>query len=160
MFAFGYGLVEKHGADKLWDLLLTGQLEAFVAKQELHHHDRWSLDRLAELRGKKIVAYSPCWAYFAHRWGLEVVAYIQPDMERPPTDQHLADVVTRMKQDQVPLILVEPYADRQIAERVAQQASAKMLVCPSAVEGDPMASDYCRTTEYVVNPLSSALRKE
>jgi ABC-type Zn uptake system ZnuABC Zn-binding protein ZnuA len=160
MFAFGYGLVEKHGADKLWDLLLTGQLEAFIAKQELHHYDGWCLDRLAKLRGKKIVAYSPCWAYFAHRWGLEVVAYIQPDPERPPAEQHLADVIARAKQDQVPLILVEPYADRQIAERVAQQASAKTLVCPSAVGGDPMASGYCRTTEYLVNSMVSALRKE
>lgn len=68
--------------------------------------------------------------------------------------------MARIKQDQIRLILVKPYADRQIAERVAQQASAKMLVCPSAVEGELSASSYCRTTEYVHNQASSVLRKE
>ncbi len=157
---FGYGLIEAHGAERLWALQSSGQLASFFADKSLPLHDRRPLDFLASLRGRKVAACSAVWAAFARRWELDLAVCVQPDPARPPSESEIAAAVARMRELRVTVLLAEPWADRATVERIAQQASAVAVFCPAARAGDPCASSYRRTIEYVLNLTASALRGE
>ena len=46
----------------------------------------------------------------------------------PPTPEHLVRLIADMKQQQVKLVVVEPWNDIKLAERVAQDVGAKVRV--------------------------------
>jgi ABC-type Zn uptake system ZnuABC Zn-binding protein ZnuA len=63
-----------------------------------------------------------------------------------------------MKQEKVKVVLVEPWNDRKLAERVAQEAGAKALVVASAVGAVKGADNYVAAIDYNIRMLSEALR--
>ena len=52
---------------------------------------------------------------------MKIDLFLEPKPGVPPTPTHLAEVITKMKQDKVHVIIVDPYLNRRTAETVAAQ---------------------------------------
>ncbi|HEX8899110.1 MAG TPA: metal ABC transporter substrate-binding protein, partial [Chthoniobacterales bacterium] len=70
-------------------------------------------------KGQNVVAYHDSWPYFAHRFGVNIDTFLEPKPGIPPSPSHLAEVIEKMKAQKIKAIIVEPFHDRKIAERVA-----------------------------------------
>src|SRR5437016_5190168 len=78
-------------------------------------------------KGQHIAAYHDSWPYFGHRFGLEIDIFLEPKPGIPPSPSHLAEVIAQMKAQKIKAIIVEPYHDRKIAERVASPTGATVV---------------------------------
>lgn len=113
---------------------------------------------LEPLRGSKVVVYHPDFIYFLTRFGLVQLGTIEDRPGIPPSPQHLATLIRQMQEQKVKVVLVEPWNDRKLAARVAEEAGGKALVIASSVGAVKGADDYISTVDYNVNALAAALR--
>ena len=119
---------------------------------------RW-LAAMAPYKGLKVVTYHRSYTNFAERFGLDVVGYVEPRPGIPPSPQHTLDLINAMKQDNVKLILVEPYFDLKTPNAIARQTGAEVVVLPPSVGGVKETGDYLRLFDYNVNRLVSAIQR-
>ena len=82
---------------------------------------------MGPFKGKRIVTYHNSWIYFANRFGLRMDLFLEPKPGIPPTPSHLAEVIEKMKAEQIKLIIVEPYLNHKTAEAVAAHTEATVL---------------------------------
>ena len=118
---------------------------------------RWK-SLMAPYKGLKVVTYHRSWSNFADAFGLDVIGFVEPKPGIPPTPQHTLDVIQAMRQQNVKLILVEPYFDSKTPNSIASQTGGKVLVLPPSVGGVKEASDYLKLFDYDVNALISAIK--
>jgi ABC-type Zn uptake system ZnuABC Zn-binding protein ZnuA len=132
--------------------------QAFLAKLD-GEMDRWS-KLMAPVRGGKVVVYHPDFIYLLTRFGLVQVGMLEDRPGIPPSPQHLVQIIRQMKADQVKVILVEPWNDLKLAERVADEAGggAKALVMASSVGAVKGADSYVAAIDYNIKTLAQALK--
>jgi len=118
---------------------------------------RWT-KTLEPFHGAKVVVYHPQWIYFLSRFGLVQAATLEDRPGIPASPGHLVRVIQQMKAERIKVIVVEPWNDRKLAERVAQEAGAKAIVLASMVGGVKGADSYIRAIDYNVKELAQALR--
>jgi zinc/manganese transport system substrate-binding protein len=117
---------------------------------------RWT-KTLEPFRGAKVIVYHPQWIYFLNRFGLVQAATLEDRPGIPASPGHLVRVIQQMKTERIKVIIVEPWNDLKLAERVAQEAGAKAIVLASMVGGVKGADSYMGAIDYNVNELSKAL---
>ena len=150
---FGSKLTEAVGGEKLWGLLLNGQLDKFLQEKSLSL-DGW-LGKMKPFAHAPIVAYHRSWPYFANRFGLNIVAELEPKPGIPPTPGHILQVIETMKADKVKVILMEPFYERQSAQTVADKTGAKVIIVPNAP--NEQVKDYIAMLDNIVTKLTEAL---
>jgi zinc/manganese transport system substrate-binding protein len=117
----------------------------------------WSA-ALEPFRGAKIVQYHPDFVYFFTRFGLVKGGSVEDRPGIPPTPEHLVRLIAEMKQGGVKLVVVEPWNDFKLAERVAQEAGAKVRVLAPGVGAVEDADTYVSMIDYNVRTIADALR--
>ena len=130
--------------------------QAFLAQLD-EAMARWT-KTLEPVRGAKVVVYHPQWIYFLNRFGLVQAATLEDRPGIPASPGHLVRVIQQMKAERMKVIIVEPWNDLKLAERVAQETGAKAIVLASMVGGVKGADSYIGAIDYNVNELSKALR--
>jgi ABC-type Zn uptake system ZnuABC Zn-binding protein ZnuA len=130
--------------------------QAFLAQLDAAM-DGW-MRTLEPLRGRRVVVFHPQWIYFLTRFGLVQAATLEDRPGIPPSPSHLVRVIRQMKADNIKVILVEPWNDRKLADRVADEAGAKALVLAPMVGGVKGLDTYLDTIDYNVRTLADALR--
>jgi zinc/manganese transport system substrate-binding protein len=118
---------------------------------------RWKA-AMEPFKGQKVVVYHALWAYILTRFGLVQVGTIEERPGIPPTPAHLVKLIQLMKDDKVKVVVVEPWNDVKLAERVAQEAGAKAVVLAPGVGGVKGADTYVGAIDYDVKALAEALR--
>jgi ABC-type Zn uptake system ZnuABC Zn-binding protein ZnuA len=118
---------------------------------------RWTAT-LAPFKGAKVVQYHPDFVYLLVRFGLVKGGAIEDRPGIPATPAHLARLIQDMKQEQVKLVVVEPWNDFKLAERVAQEAGAKVRVLAPSVGALKEAKTYLDTVDFNVRALAEGLR--
>jgi zinc/manganese transport system substrate-binding protein len=114
--------------------------------------------RLEPYQGAALVAYHNTWPYFAQRFKLKTELFLEPKPGIPPTPAHLAEVMSKMKQEHIRVIVVEPYQNRKTAEAVATSTGAQvvdMTQYPGGLKGTE--NGYLGLMDYLVETLASAL---
>ena len=114
--------------------------------------------QMAPFQGRGVVAFHNSWPYFANRFGLKIDLFLEPKPGIPPTPAHLADVMARMKAEQINVVLVEPYQNRKTAEKVAAETGAAIVdytQYPGGVKG--AEGGYFELMDYLVNTVATAL---
>src|SRR5436190_990779 len=114
--------------------------------------------KLEPYRGRLIVAYHNSWIYFGNRFGLKIDLYLEPKPGVPPTPTHLAEVITRMRAENVHVIIVDPYLNRRTAEAVAAKTDGTVVDVtqfPGGVKGTE--GGYIGLMDYLVNAIANAL---
>lgn len=129
---------------------------AFLARLE-QEMMKWT-QAMAPVKGAKVVVFHPVYVYFLTRFGLVQAAVLEDRPGIPPSPQHLATVVREMKEQKIKAILVEPWNDVKLANRVAEEAGARALVMATAVGAVKGADNYIATIDYNITALAKALR--
>jgi zinc/manganese transport system substrate-binding protein len=117
----------------------------------------WSAT-LAPFKGAPVVASHAQWAYLLTRFGLTQVGTIEERPGIPPTPGHLAKLIQLMRDDKVKVVVVEPWSDYKLAERVAQEAGARAVLLATGVGAVKGAETYLDATDYNVRALAQALK--
>jgi len=110
-------------------------------------------EKMKAYKGAKIVTYHNSWPNLVHRFGLNVVGYIEPRPGIPPSPGHLVDLIAEMKRQNVKIILVEPYFDLKTPESVGRQTGAQVAVLLPSVGGEKEVTDYFKLFDYDVDLL-------
>ena len=119
---------------------------------------RW-LAMMAPYKGTKMVTYHRSFPNFAERFGLNIVDYVEPRPGIPPTPQHTLDLINEMKQQNIKLVLVEPYFDLKTPNAIGRETGAQVLVMPPSVGGVKEVSDYFKLFDYDINLVVEAIKK-
>jgi ABC-type Zn uptake system ZnuABC Zn-binding protein ZnuA len=112
---------------------------------------------LAPLRGAAVISYHNSWPYFARRFHLNVVGFIEPREGVTPSVAHLASLISRARQDKVRAVLQTTNEPRQFSETVAARLGVPLVELAPAVGSVPRAPDYLALMDYNVDVLSRAL---
>jgi zinc/manganese transport system substrate-binding protein len=132
--------------------------QAFLQKLEAQM-DRW-IKVMEPFRGSKVVVYHPDFIYFLTRFGLVQVGMLEDRPGIPASPQHLVQIIRQMKAEQVKVILVEPWNDVKLAERVAAEVGngTKALVMATAVGAVKGADNYFAAIDFNITTLAQALK--
>lgn len=118
---------------------------------------RW-FKALEPVRGAKVVVYHNSWIYFLSRFGLNQIGTVEDRPGIPPSPTHLANLIRRMKDARVNVLILETWSDRKLAERIATEAGARVVVLAHTVGALKGTNDYLGMLEHNVNALAQALR--
>src|SRR6478672_24555 len=109
-------------------------------------------------KGQNVVAYHDSWPYFAHRFGVNIDTFLEPKPGIPPSPSHLAEVIDKMKAQKIKAIIVEPFHDRKIAEKVASSTGARVVDFAEYPGGLPDTDSYVKLIDALFARLSAALK--
>ena len=116
----------------------------------------WAAD-LAVIRGKPVVAWHTSWRYFAEYTGMNIVGFMEPKPGVPPSPSHLAGLIQTMKRTGAKVIIMEPFYDRKMADFVARNTGATVLILPPSVGGQKGIGDYIALMKYDIARLAEAV---
>ena len=112
--------------------------------------------KLSSLRSMPIVAYHNSWPYFARRFRLDFVGFIETKPGVPPSPSHLAEIVRDMRARGARIVVREPNeAERDVAF-VASRAGAQVVTLAASVGALPGADDYISLFDVNVEALTAA----
>lgn len=109
-------------------------------------------------KGQNVVAYHDSWVYFAHRFGLNIDTFLEPKPGIPPSPSHLAEVIEKMKAQKTKAVIVEPFHDRKIAEKVASSTGATVVDFAQYPGALPGTDSYVKLIDALVSRLSAAMK--
>jgi zinc/manganese transport system substrate-binding protein len=109
-------------------------------------------------KDQHVAAYHDSWPYFAHRFGINIDIFLEPKPGIPPSPSHLTEVIAQMKAQHVKAVIVEPYHDRRIAEKVANATGAKVVEFSQFPGGIPGTDTYVKLIDALVSRLVTALK--
>ncbi len=89
-----------------------------------------------------IVAYHNSWPYFARRFRLDFVGFIELKPGVPPSPAHLAGIVRTMRARGVRIVVREPHEPERDVAFVAGKAGASVVTLAASVGALPQAGDY------------------
>ncbi len=112
---------------------------------------------LAPFKGRQIVTYHPTWRYFCSRFGLEANTFLEPKPGIPPSPPHLAQVIAKMKAEDIRVLLLEPYQPRKTAESVAGHNGARVVEVCQFPGGIPGTVTYIDLIDTNVKRIAQAL---
>ncbi|HKQ66032.1 MAG TPA: metal ABC transporter substrate-binding protein [Methylomirabilota bacterium] len=118
---------------------------------------RWTR-AMEPLKGAKVVVYHPQWIYLLTRFGLVQAATLEDRPGIPASPAHLSRVIRQMRDEQIKVLIVEPWNDLKLANRVAQEAGAKAVVLAPLVGGVKGADTYIGAIDHNVNALVTAMK--
>ena len=137
------------------EAVFTENRKKFLAQLEAKLK-QWA-EKAAQLKGVKLVTYHNSWVYFAKRFNMELFGNIEPKPGLPPSPAHLERLISMMKEDRVPVIMVETYYPLNGPKMVAEKTGARIVIVPSSVGGLPGIKGYFDVFDYVLNHLVDAV---
>ena len=118
---------------------------------------RW-MKLMEPVKGAKVIGYHPVFIYFLTRFGLVQAGALEDRPGIPASPQHVVRIIQQMKAEKIKVILVEPWNDVKLAQRVAAEAGGRALVMATAVGAVKGADNYIAAVDYNVRTLAEALR--
>ena len=113
---------------------------------------------LLPYKGQQLAAYHDSWVYFAHRFGFMIETFLESKPGIPPSPSHLAEVIAKMKTEHVRAILVEPFQNRKIAEKVASSTGAHVVDAAQFPGALPNTDSYIAHMDELVARVAAALK--
>lgn len=133
-------------------LYFEGKRKQFLEQLD-NRLERWSR-QMAPYKGIRAVAVHETWPYFARRFGLVIVAVVEPTPGVPPSPSYLTGLIQKMRETGIKLLIAEPYSNASVVKQVAAQSGATAVTLIPSVGGDPRASDYLSLFEFNIERLS------
>ncbi len=134
--------------------------KAYQAKlDELDAWIRSEVEKVPETR-RNIVTFHNAFQYFANRYGFSVKGFVVASPGKEPSAKAMAELVRRIKQEQVPAVFIEADFNPKILETLGRDAGVKVvtnLYDGSLTDGPPAAS-YLDMMRHNVTTMVGALR--
>ena len=107
------------------------------------------------LEGQAIVTYHRSWSYFTSRYGLEVVAEVEPKPGLAPSAKHLVSVKKILRAREVLVLLMEPwYPEQRVRSLTEDGVQVLKLATTSGMRKDQMT--YLDYLESLILQLRGA----
>jgi ABC-type Zn uptake system ZnuABC Zn-binding protein ZnuA len=110
------------------------------------------------LNGMKVVTYHRSWSYFAKAYGLKVVDFVEPRPGIPPSPNHLSDLVNEMKSGSVRVLLMEPFFDPRVPQKVSKDTGVPVAILPTSVGAEPAIKTYFDLFDRLFAELAASLK--
>jgi ABC-type Zn uptake system ZnuABC Zn-binding protein ZnuA len=142
--------------------LLPGERERIAANRDRFVAEldarlaRWT-GQLAPVAGAKLIAYHNSWPYFARRFRLDVIDFIEPKPGVAPSPSHLARLIAKGKTSGVRAVIHEPYEPEDASRFVAEKVGVPFVLLATSVGSVPEAKDYLGLFDHNVASLARAL---
>jgi ABC-type Zn uptake system ZnuABC Zn-binding protein ZnuA len=117
--------------------------------------ERW-LRETAPYRGTPVVSYHNSWPYFAKRFGVEIVGFVEPNPSVPPSPAYIGSLTERMVKRQVKIIVMEPYFSDSVPRFLAEKTKAVIVKLSPSVGGAEGIVDYIALFDYNISRLVNA----
>jgi zinc/manganese transport system substrate-binding protein len=118
---------------------------------------KWAAD-MAPYKGAKVIVDHNMWPYFLTRFGLIQAGSVEERPGIPATPTHVTKLIAYMKEDKIKVIMAVPWADHKLAERIAQEAGAKVVLVANGVGALKGTDTYLDTIDYNVKAVAEALK--
>lgn len=158
---FGEELVKLLGGKVLTDLAVSGRLMPFLKKKIYQgvplvtRLGGWLKEALP-LRGRKIVAYHKTIGYLSQLFGFEVVDYLEPKPGIPPSPGHVAEVMDKMRKENIGVMWAENYYDLGVVKKVAAKVDAIPVIVALAPGGQPGLNTFFDQFDTWIRQLRQA----
>jgi len=117
---------------------------------------RWT-QAMAPYRGTRVVVVHETWPYFAERFGLTIVAALEPTPGVPPSPSYLARLTQKMREAGIKVLIAEPSSNASLVKEVAARSGARVVTLIPSVGGDADARDYFTLFDVNIKRLTAAL---
>jgi len=131
---------------------------AITFVKEMADLSREIREDFAPYAGLKVVTFHKAWEYFADAVSIDIVGTIEPHPAITPSAAEVKKTIDLMKAQDVKVVICETYDDDKLAQYVADQAGAKMVVLPDHVNGVPEVRTYQDLFRYDVRKLIETAR--
>ncbi|MBU6376097.1 MAG: metal ABC transporter substrate-binding protein [Bdellovibrionales bacterium] len=133
------------------------QARAEEFQRKIEEKTKLWTQRLEKTGIKKMITYHKTLNYFFDRFGIQNVALLEPKPGIPPTSGHILKVVSIIKEQKVPLILVENFFDPAVTRKIQQEVpSVQTRIIPVSVEGEPLIKTNEDLFEAIVKSIEGA----
>ncbi len=112
---------------------------------------------MAPFAGTKVVAFHDSWPNFARRFGLDIVDHVEPKPGIPPTPAHTLELISKMREQAIKVILVEPYFDTKTPQAIADKTGARVVRLYPSVGGREDIKTYLQLFDVNLAALAEAL---
>ena len=129
--------------------------QGFLSRLE-GRRESWSRT-LAPYAGVKLIAYHNSWPYFARRYRLDVVAFVEPKAGVAPSPAHLAQLISLGRNAKVRGVLHEPHEPEDSSRFVAQKLGVPLVRLAISVGSLDGTNDYLALIDHNVATLARAL---
>jgi len=110
---------------------------------------------LTHLKGKPVIAYHNSLVYLANTFGFHIVDEVEPKPGIAPSAATLGNLISRIKKENIKLLLIEPYYEHRSADYLKQQTDIQIAVIPQSVGAQPGIKTYIELFDNIVKILSS-----
>ncbi|HKR07414.1 MAG TPA: metal ABC transporter substrate-binding protein [Bacteroidia bacterium] len=131
-------------------------LLAFNAKIDMKLKE-WQA-KIAPYKGTKIIAYHNEWCYFENRFGLKIVDFLEPKPGIPPTPSQLVKIISKVKANNIKVIITSPYFTTSSSEVVSKQTNAKTVVLATSVGAFDNIKNYFDVFDYDIGKIVEVLK--
>jgi len=153
---YGDDLVELFGVETLALLAQNGRLVPFLEEQGIADQIGGWLAEAMPFRGRKLVCYHKNWVYFTTLFGLDVVGYVETKPGIPPTARHVAELIQRIYDEDVEVLLAANYFEKRKPELIAERTGIVPVVVPMSVGGEAGVDSYFDLVDLWVKRLRDA----
>jgi ABC-type Zn uptake system ZnuABC Zn-binding protein ZnuA len=153
---YGVRLVELLGVDTLHPLARSGRLVPFLEEQGFADQIGGWLAKAMPFRGRKLVCYHKNWIYFTTLFGLDVVGFVETKPGIPPTARHVAELIQRIEDEDVGVLLAANYFEKRKPELIAERTGIVPVVVPMSVGGEAGVESYFDLVDLWIERLGGA----
>ncbi|MCM8820328.1 MAG: metal ABC transporter substrate-binding protein [Candidatus Omnitrophica bacterium] len=110
--------------------------------------------KLSDAGIEKIVTYHRSWLYFARTFGLKIIGEIEPMPGIPPSPVHLAQLIEKIKSEDVKVVLTVNFYDIRPVKYISERTGVRIAKVPMYVGGSKEAVDYISLIDIIVNTIA------
>ena len=92
----------------------------------------------------------------AQAFGFQIAGEIEPKPGIAPGAAHLAELIARVKQQHIGVLIMEPYYEQRSAKYLSEQTGIKVAVLPQSVGARPDIKTYFDLFDGIVTALKNA----
>ncbi len=112
---------------------------------------------MAKLKGAPVITFHKSWPYFAKRYELDVVGFVEPKPGIQPTPQHTLELIRLAQSKGVKVILMENFYDDRYPRLIQAKTPAKVAMIPNSVGGIETVKTYFELFDAIVDGIGKAI---
>jgi ABC-type Zn uptake system ZnuABC Zn-binding protein ZnuA len=83
--------------------------------------------QVATLQDKRFISFHDAWPYFCRRFGLDVVATVEPIPGQEPSAKELARLVDLIRREHIKVVTTEPQLSSALPDMLAKETGVKVV---------------------------------
>ncbi len=113
---------------------------------------------LQPLDDTAVIAYHRSFVYLADAFGFRIVDEVEPQPGIAPGAASLGKLVARIKNDNIDVLIMEPYYERRSTRYLNEQTGIQVVVLPQSVGARPDIQRYADLFDGIVKALRPVLK--